>query len=77
MRLILSFLAASSSHWLYSLAWGSSLSRQVSADGKPPTTLKDEDIWKIAMFLKQMDKLPPAVDAQWKEVPSAAATPLK
>ena len=41
------------------------------------TTLKDEDIWKIAMFLKQMDKLPPAVDAQWKEVPSAAATPLK
>jgi hypothetical protein len=49
----------------------------VSADGKPPTTLKDEDIWKIAMFLKQMDKLPPAVDAQWKEVPSATATPLK
>jgi thiosulfate dehydrogenase len=40
-------------------------------------TLKDEDIWKIAMFLKQMDKLPPAVDAQWKEVPSGAATPLK
>ncbi len=41
------------------------------------TTLKDEDIWKIAMFLKQMDKLPPAVDTQWKQVPSAAAPPLK
>src|SRR5260221_8498949 len=30
------------------------------------TTLKDEEIWKIAMFLKQMDKLPPAVDAEWQ-----------
>jgi len=39
------------------------------------TTLKDEEIWKIAMFLKQMDKLPPAVDAEWKKVPSVAATP--
>ena len=24
---------------------------------------------------KQMDKLPPAVDAEWKKVPSAASTP--
>jgi thiosulfate dehydrogenase len=40
-------------------------------------TLKDENIWKIAMFLKRMDKLPPAVDAQWEKVPSVAATPLK
>jgi thiosulfate dehydrogenase len=39
------------------------------------TTLKDEEIWKIAMFLKQMDKLPPAVDAEWKKVPGVAATP--
>jgi mono/diheme cytochrome c family protein len=39
------------------------------------TTLQDEQIWKIAMFLKQMDKLPPAVDAEWKKVPSIAATP--
>ena len=38
------------------------------------TTLEDEEIWKIAMFLKQMDKLPPAVDAEWKKVPSFAAT---
>ena len=35
-------------------------------------TLQDEEIWKIAMFLKQMDKLPPAVDAEWKQVPSVA-----
>jgi len=40
------------------------------------TTLQDEEIWKIAMFLKQMDKLPPAVDTEWKKVPSVAATPL-
>ena len=31
------------------------------------TTLKDNEIWKIAIFLKQMDKLPPAVDAEWKK----------
>jgi thiosulfate dehydrogenase len=39
------------------------------------TTLKDEEIWKIVMFLKQMDKLPPAVEAEWKKVPSVAGTP--
>jgi mono/diheme cytochrome c family protein len=39
------------------------------------TTLQDQEIWKIAMFLKQMDKLPPAVDAEWKKVPSVATTP--
>ena len=39
------------------------------------TTLQDEEIWKIATFLKQMDKLPPTVDAKWKKVPSVAATP--
>jgi thiosulfate dehydrogenase len=38
------------------------------------TTLQDEEIWKIAMFLSQMDKLPPTVDAEWKKVPSVAAT---
>lgn len=38
------------------------------------TTLKDDEMWKIAIFLKQMDKLPPAVDAEWKKVPSAATT---
>jgi thiosulfate dehydrogenase len=40
-------------------------------------TMKDEEIWKIAMFLKQMDKLPAAVDAEWKKVPSVAAAPSK
>jgi thiosulfate dehydrogenase len=38
------------------------------------TTLQDEEIWKLAMFLKQMDKLPPTVDAEWKKVPSVAVT---
>jgi thiosulfate dehydrogenase len=38
------------------------------------TTLQDDEIWKIAMFLEQMDKLPPTVDAEWKKVPSVAIT---
>ena len=38
-------------------------------------TLQDEQIWKIAMFLKRMDKLPPPVEAEWKKVPSVAVTP--
>jgi thiosulfate dehydrogenase len=39
-------------------------------------TMQDEEIWKIAMFLKQMDKLPPIVGSEWKKVPGVAATPL-
>jgi thiosulfate dehydrogenase len=38
-------------------------------------TLSDDDLWRLAMFLNKMDKLPPAVDAAWKALPSAAATP--
>jgi thiosulfate dehydrogenase len=38
-------------------------------------TLEDEQIWKIAMFVKRTDKLPPAVEAERKKVPSVAATP--
>jgi mono/diheme cytochrome c family protein len=37
--------------------------------------LSDDDLWKLTMFLSKMDKLPPAVDAEWKKVPSAAASP--
>ena len=37
------------------------------------TTLADEDLWRISLFLKQMDKLPPAVDAAWKALPSVAS----
>jgi mono/diheme cytochrome c family protein len=36
--------------------------------------LQDEQIWKIAMFLKQMDKLPPAVDAEWNPKSRLGAT---
>lgn len=35
-------------------------------------TMPAEDLWKITMFLKRMDKLPSAVDAEWKTLPSAA-----
>jgi mono/diheme cytochrome c family protein len=38
-------------------------------------TLSDDDLWKLTMFLATMDKLPPAVEAEWKKVPSAAVTP--
>jgi mono/diheme cytochrome c family protein len=39
------------------------------------STLSDDDLWKLTMFLAMMDKLPPAVEAEWKKVPSAAASP--
>jgi mono/diheme cytochrome c family protein len=38
-------------------------------------TLSTDDAWKVSMFLKRMDALPPAVLAEWKKVPSSAATP--
>lgn len=31
-------------------------------------TLKDEQIWKLALFLKHMDKLPPPVQQAWQQV---------
>ncbi|HQT27658.1 MAG TPA: cytochrome c, partial [Burkholderiales bacterium] len=31
-------------------------------------TLKDEQIWTLALFLKHMDKLPPAVQKAWQQV---------
>ena len=38
--------------------------------------LKEDDLWKVTTFLSHMDKLPPAVDAEWKgAAPPAAATP--
>ena len=35
-------------------------------------SLTDDEIWKIALFLKNMDKLPPAPKKVWDAVPSAA-----
>lgn len=32
--------------------------------------LTDHQIWVLALFLKHMDKLPPAVEAEWQGVPS-------
>ena len=31
-------------------------------------TLSDQQIWTIALFLKHMDKLPPAAEQAWKQV---------
>jgi mono/diheme cytochrome c family protein len=31
-------------------------------------SLSDQEIWTLALFLKHMDKLPPAVQAVWKQV---------
>ena len=36
------------------------------------TTLSDDDLWKLTLFLKNMDKLPPAVNTAWKQLPSVA-----
>ncbi len=35
--------------------------------------LSDDDLWKIALFLKHMDKLPPAAEAAWKAIPSVGS----
>lgn len=35
--------------------------------------LSDDELWKIALFLKHMDKLPPAVDTAWKALPSVGS----
>lgn len=34
-------------------------------------TLTDDQIWKMVLFLKHMDSLPPAAQKAWKAVPSA------
>ena len=35
-------------------------------------TLSERDLRQLTAFLKRMDKLPPEVDAKWKNVPSVA-----
>ena len=37
-------------------------------------SLSDDQIWQLTMFLKHMDKLPKAVDAQWKALQSVGGT---
>jgi len=39
-------------------------------------TLKDSEIWTLALFLKHMDKLPPAVQQTWLKVQNWPATPV-
>ncbi len=38
-------------------------------------TLSAEQLWQLTMFLTHMDKLPPAAEAGWKKLPSAAESP--
>jgi thiosulfate dehydrogenase len=40
-------------------------------------SLKDEQIWTLALFLKHMDKLPPAVLQTWLQVQNWPAIPSK
>jgi len=35
-------------------------------------SLSEQDIWKVTTFLSHMEKLPPAVEADWKGTPPAA-----
>jgi mono/diheme cytochrome c family protein len=37
--------------------------------------LTDPQIWTVALFLKHMDKLPPAAQAAWKQVGTKAPAP--
>ncbi|MGH9470537.1 MAG: c-type cytochrome [Terriglobia bacterium] len=38
-------------------------------------TLSDQEIWKLVTFLSRMDKLPPAVEEEWKKpLPSGGPT---
>ena len=37
------------------------------------TALNDQQIWTLALFLKHMDKLPPAAEAAWRAAPPSAA----
>jgi len=37
--------------------------------------LNDQQIWTITLFLKHMDKLPPAADAAWKQPGRTTAAP--
>ena len=41
--------------------------------GMPAWKLTDEEIWKITAFLTRLEKLPPAVQEQWKK--SVSPTP--
>jgi mono/diheme cytochrome c family protein len=49
----------------------------ISRTGMPAwgELLSDEEIWKLTAFLKNMEKLPPAVEAEWKGA-GAAPAPL-
>ena len=45
------------------------VSHGVRLTGMPSFTkmgMKDEDIWKVVVFVKKLASLPPAVDARWK-----------
>jgi len=37
--------------------------------------LSTDDLWRLTLFLKHMDALPPTVERVWRRVPSSAATP--
>lgn len=37
-------------------------------------SLSDQEIWTLALFLKHMDKLPPAAQQAWQQVPSWPVT---
>jgi thiosulfate dehydrogenase len=39
-------------------------------------TLSDRQIWTLALFLKHMDKLPPAVQQAWQQVRNWPVTPV-
>lgn len=49
----------------------------ISRSGMPAWggLLSDEEIWKLTAFLKNMEKLPPSVDAEWKSAAQPGVIP--
>ena len=39
-------------------------------------SLSDQEIWTLALFLKHMDKLSPAVQQAWQQVQNWPVTPV-
>ena len=39
-------------------------------------SLSDQEIWTLALFLKHMDKLPPAVQQAWQQIQNWPVTPV-
>lgn len=59
----------------YIVKHGVRLTGMPAFGGEMHTQLKDDQIWTLVRFLKNMQSLPPAAEAAWKAQPTPAASP--